>query len=714
MNRTSSDSSTPTLSAPSKPALLLIEFVTTERWVFPSRLFPYIKGCAEELGLDARWLCFGADIWTEKTSASSFSQYMPLDEMETEVLRRHINELRPTHIAISHMVSPAVLDLLTGGERPVSLLHLGDVASLTPGDLWELFSPTGPGASNDERGKPELFDYYSHELHRGMSRTDWIVNWLGRADQGGKRLQGRYLVGSVTPSYDAVMANERAKSYRPHLLIIGGLACDYRSPVGKNRFFEGIDLKGCDQDFGCAYCSWYRGPSSDLKLDPVEAACAQLRRVLETAGLDGRYTGHVDLLDVRILRHLERFTQAILELGMPPTRFYFEPRADRVLEILPILEKVLPRLASAGHSICFFRMGAENLVEEENERFNKGITLEIIDGTMGPLARLARQYPGTLDYDPTWGYITCSPWTTLESFELGVTRAMEREFEPLGVWLYTPLILGAGSPITRLARKEGGILCEQWEDIAWLYEAAANSMSVSLLLPWRFKDARMTVAFSLTVRFCAAGLRSKYPDTIFQDDVLYGQLLAFTALEDRYERPDVFALQVIDVVRKRTPPFDWAGILDKALRRYLAEISSRPELSREPTQVHHDASPTAASTVRVEKIRFLLAELAKRFPQLFGTINVSEVKERVTTSQPGLPPGREICLRLEVQGVSCEFTLADPKGGTRYFFRTQNLAVSHVHDLPSAVLVNRKRIEALVQLIDRTLFTYAPDTLPRS
>ena len=40
-------------------------------------------------------------------------------------------------------------------------------------------------------------------------------------------------------------------------------------------------------------------------------------------------------------------------------------------------------------------------------------------------------------------------------FETGIERAIERAFEPMGVWLYTPILVYRGSPITKLAESKG-------------------------------------------------------------------------------------------------------------------------------------------------------------------------------------------------------------------------------------------------------------------
>ena len=64
--------------SPSGRRLLLLEFAARERWVYNSRHFPFIKGAASKLGIEVRWLCFGAEISTEKTGRAPVRQYRDL------------------------------------------------------------------------------------------------------------------------------------------------------------------------------------------------------------------------------------------------------------------------------------------------------------------------------------------------------------------------------------------------------------------------------------------------------------------------------------------------------------------------------------------------------------------------------------------------------------------------------------------------------------
>lgn len=690
--------------------LLLLEFVTHERWIYNSRAYPFINGCAEASGFSTRWLCFGAEIWTDKLEGLDFVQYVPLTGEDLEVLGRHVDELNPTHIIVSHSVSPMVRERLQQGQS-VSILSMDDTPTF-PGEetlmtlvTRELAERAGTEESLNERRRSGLRAEHGHAIQR----NGWLLGWLGNRKTNDPRT-GQYIVDSWTPSYGAIMANSLATKYQPHLLLLGGIACDYRRKVKENELYKNLDLTRCDQDFGCACCTWFRGAASDLARDPLDLARMQIERVLETAGSKGRNQGIFDLLDVRLFRLIDRFADMVLSLPLPPSQFFFEPRADRVLEVGHKLERVLPRLKEAGHSIGLFRMGAENLVEEENLLLNKNISLEQIDAAQRLLERIKNAYPDHFQYDPTWGYITCSPWTTLEMFELGIQRCQERDFDPTGVWLYTPLLLYRGSPVTELATHDGGIIVDEWDDISYLYEPAVNNVSVSSFLPWRFRDDRMSVAFALSVRFSAAALRDRYPDTILQDDELYQRLVSNREIDGLFDRPDEFTMKVITLLKGMSPPYDRMAILDEAVDQYIKRtVPSLEGQTQGGDGIAQHVEP--ADPVRQQKLEYLLKAVKDHFGPRFDAVEVEKLWEQ-RLSPSGESPRTEIRIDLRIGGQPVDLTLSDPATTERYFFKTRRFAVTHQSTFKPETEQGMKKAMDLIRAFEKALEQYAPDLLP--
>ncbi len=676
-----------------KPRLLILEFVTRERWVFDSRYFPFVKGCADWLGFPARWLCYGATVSIEKTGEMTVHQSVDLDGAELALLSRHVDELAPTHVMSSHPLGARIMQVLERSGSVTALLQTSDHPTPDMEDVTDYTRRVMASHAVDlpARLRPSLeADCSTAGL---QSRTDWLLHWFGMTPETSADF-GRYIVGTIAPAYDAVMANDTAVDARPHLLALGGIACDHAAPVRRNPHYAGLDLADCEQDYGCAFCTWYRGPTSDLHADVVDTAIAQLQRIAETAGAEGsesRYQGVVDLLDVRVFLAIERFARAVVALDLPPTRFCFEPRVDRFLRVEEKLDRALGILAEKGHSVCLFRMGMENLSEAENELFNKQMTLAQIDAGTTAMRAMSERHPGVFEYDRTWGYITCSPWTTLEHFEEQIVLAMERNFDPLGVWMYTPLLLFRSAPIVRLAERAGDVLVDEFDDLSLLYSSSVNGIAFDTLIPWRFQDARMGAAFALTVRFCAAGLRDKYSDGLFVDDPRYAQLLARQdALPDvRWDRADIFALEVIRRLLDGAATDVLEPLLDEALAAYPEARSEAGDV-RVPTDAGGDDGPAEGDVTTA-------APLAEAVATVLASTDALSAIRLISTAR--VPDEDAVAVRVEIEGTGYELRLS--RAGVPAFHTGRHLAVGYVNATPLTSRDHQRLVRDLLGALER-------------
>ncbi|MDF1561670.1 MAG: hypothetical protein P1V51_01430 [Deltaproteobacteria bacterium] len=719
--------------------LLMLEFVTHERWVFDSRLYPLIKGGFEAYGQEARWLCFGAQISIVKVGEKEVLQLIDLPPEDLETLRRHLRELEPTHVLMSHPVTEATLEVLReAGE--VALASVSD-HSAPPGvvPLWrpESMVTEDLDALGMSDADKRLYEKLGGTLFNWMqSRTDWLLRWMGE-DPATNPDFGKYFLGTFEPSFDVIMANERSRAYAPHLPLVGGVTCDHFRTVKDNPYFEGLDLSDCQHDHGCSYCTWYRGPTSDMHADPVEAAMVQLRRLVETGGEDGRHQGYIDLLDIRLFTQLERFAEQVCTLPLRPTTFCFEPRIDRLVQVEPALRKALPKLAEKGHGVLLFRMGAENLIEEENILFNKYVTLQQIDEGSRFLREFAAEFPDNFEFDPTWGYITCSPWTTLDMFETGIERAIERGFEPLGVWLYTPILFYRGSPITKLAESKGDILQTQFADLSLLYEASVNNVSFDTFLPWRFLDPRTGWAFALVVRFCAAAMRDKYSDSLFDGDALYERICGWEAEGLPLDRPDLFALEAIAAVRAASEaagvdeahPPELAPLAEEAKGPYRVKVEAALEAERRAWRT--DASGEEAKEASADPASAGDPDPeADLDPALQAELRRARVLQRVAQAVreklgpvvaglevlQALPVTGEasVALTITLEGQRYELRLDDPTSGRPCFFRTEHFLVSYVKETPLESQAHQRTVKSFLRAVDRVASRHAPYALPGS
>lgn len=681
--------------------LLLLEFVSHERWVYNSRYFPFIKGGAEALGISSQWVCFGAEIKVEKTGHNRVAQYVDLAEGDLRTLAKLVNEQGPTHVVVSHPVSEAVRAVLRTAGPGLAVMSTSDHAP-APGEtnLWSYV-----GALLEQQRRAGLSLQRAPTGHRLADdplswmhgRTDWLLRWLGETPDRCAAFD-KYMVGAFTPSYDALMANDKARAFRPHLLIVGGVACDHFKKVKEHPAYADLDLSECAHDYGCSYCTWFRGATSDLHRSPLETARVQLDRVLQTAGSHGRYCGVVDLLDVRIFSQVDRFVDMVVAMGMPPTKFCFEPRVDRLLQLRGKLERALQKCAGAGHSLCLFRMGTENMVEDENLLFNKHVNLAQIDEGVRLLATLSDKYGSAFEYDPRWGYITCSPWTTLEMLETGFSRAIERGFEPKGVWLYTPLLLFRSAPITRLAEQQG-LVAEAFDDPSMLYEPSVNDASFDSFVPWRFKDERTATAFALIVRFCAAALRDKYPDSVFEGDALYGRMLSLGDAAGGFDRPDLFARQVMKAIRDGSVGLDRFRLVEEAVDRYRVVMDALGPAARQP-EAQGGVPPVRAAYAR--RMLRVLQAVQQRLSARLGDLRVV-----------GVSAGRDDELLLSVSAGSNEYELrlTGAAPDKPYLIRTKQFCLTHSRQTPVTNAHHLAALKLLVESAGMAIARHAPEML---
>jgi hypothetical protein len=683
--------------SPAAPRLLLLEFVVREPWIFNSRFFPQVVGLARKHGAQAAWLTFGVSFTIERGGRHGVISYVDLPEADREALRREVERLRPTHVMTSDCVSDAVLGLLhPGGTTPrvMTWSESDDLPGQAVQHVRELNTAALSAAEERMAGKVLRTEDQRWPCegvwHHG--RTDWLLDWLGLGAEA-EADRGAYLVGCARPSYDAVMANPLALAYRPRLTIMGGLSCDYRGRARRNPCFQGVDLSNRVYDVGCSFCTAFKGPTSDLRADPVAVAGQQLRAVLEDTRGGDRRSDVYEVHDVRLFLHLERFIDLVLGLGLPPSEFMFSPRVDRFLVAERMLDRVLPRMAAAGHVLNVYRMGAENLNRDENLRLNKGISPEQIDRATGLWHRLNREHPAAFKYDGTYGYIAATPWTTLEDLEAGIREAIRQGFAPLDVWLYAPLELQPASTISDLARHDG-VVSQAFEDASLLYKASINNVSVEGLLPWRFRDERAAVAFAIIVRHVAAILRDEFPDAVFRGDRLYEWLLgALGQAQGALKRCDWFAREVVACVREAAPPYDRQALAAEALRR-LARLVP-------PAEVQAAADGTGTAHAGLTRAAAL-------------------VHARLGRHLEGLRPGEArwdgraggpVFLDLEVEGHAYRLLLFGEACDERYLFRTAHFKVAYSSETPLTDVRHARLVKLLLEALDRALAASAPRLL---
>ena len=541
--------------------LMLVEFFRGAlRRNEKSMLFPFLQGLARAHGVETLWLCFGGDIDHRAGAPAGRTLFASLPGKDLAALAGHVARFRPTHL-LSDLLCPEAKKLLDRQDPPTN--H-----SLMPQDAE---SPLGDD----------------------IPRCGWFLDWLGVENVS---RPGRHFVECAVPDYDAVMANKAAKASTPQITILSGVLCSNRRTVAKNPHFAGLDLSG-DTHRGCSFCTCASMPSyTSPRADSLPLIETQFRRIQETAGQSRRDKGRYELFDIHAFRKFDELFAMILRLRIRPAVFLFNPRIDDVLRHRGRIERVLPALAMAGHEIHILSMGVENFSEHENTRFNKDISLAQVDQFLALMDRWKSAYgpvfkPFKAGHDLVeLGFILFTPWTALEDIRINLTLASARRFPERGYWLYSVLLIESvalpnesPTPISRLAQRDG-LIVDRFPDHGQVYGLSKNEGEMSVLLAWRFKDAKVADYFAVLVRVCASD-REGSDCAFFRDDP------SFALIDNLYREssrktgatPFKIALALLELMEEARPPYSREGLLREAIARTeaIAQPSLGPKLSPE-------------------------------------------------------------------------------------------------------------------------------------
>jgi hypothetical protein len=661
--------------------LLLIEFFPGAlRRNEKSMLFPFLQGLARELGCATRWLCFGGALAPASEGYGGRMLRADLDADDRAVFAAEVAAFAPTHVVTSDLLSARLAALLQGAGSPagpvdhlvmptVSDLVFGATAAMGLARAGALFS-----------ADPRRHDY--------LARCGGYLAWWGVAAPAWTR---RHLVAEVIPDYDAVLANEAARTARAPLTIVSGGICGNRRPLAANPCFAGVDLGELRHHRGCAFCmSATMPPYSPAGADPLALWERQLRRVGETAGPGGRSQGVFELFDHRAFRRVDEVAALVTRLELPPSVFLFNPRIDEVLRARRRLERALPALAAAGHELRILSMGVESFSPAENARLNKGISLAQVDAFLALARRFERDYPGAFlpfkagQEQIELGFILFTPWTTLEDLRCNLDRAAERRFCPTGYWLYSTLDIQEMEPMFRLARQAGDLLVARFPDRGQYYGVYLNETEVAHLVPWKFRDPRVADFFALLVRVCATE-REGAGCAFFRDDPEFPAVAAAYGAARRRApiTPLAVARALLDVVEAAPSSAARAALLDEALARVAPPTAA----------VDPDAVPAPGLSARAAAVARVLARLEGAAGPVAG-LAFRPVEEH------GPPEARRVRLAFSVAGRDLVVDLLDAASDGPSFLRARHFRAVYHAATPITSARHRDQVTRLLRLLD--------------
>ncbi|HOU52975.1 MAG TPA: hypothetical protein PLQ97_03515 [Myxococcota bacterium] len=502
-----------------RPArLVLLECVTLLRQrVDRAQLFPFWEGWAQDRGIPVRWVCVGGRGELEPAGQSWFRPVVNLEEDDARRLCEDLRRWGATHILANEELATEWTRRLTGAIPGISII--GGLRSP------EMTAWTDRIREEADRAGTMPARWRGDSAYTQIDvwqRERWLSRWIGLQDPEARDgPAGRRVADVAEPRYDAEMFNEAATRLEPMIRIVGGVFCDWTAPLRDNPAYRGVDLSESSRDFGCAFCAM-RTPSPATG-DPIDLAERQFRRLLSAGTRPARDSGRYDFYDIRLFLRIDEWVARATALGIPPSEFCFSPRVNHVLQARDRLRKALPLCAAHGYVVRLFRIGAENVSEAEQERFNKGVSTDQIEEALALFREFESRWPGTFQATQPLAFITFTPWTTLDEVRLLLEKAVRWRFPPRGRWLFCTLEMDRDQPITALARAAGDLVVPQFEDPAFLYSSSVAGFLHPSQVAWRFRDRRVATYHAVLVRYCAA-LERAFPDTVFHGDPLYQEI----------------------------------------------------------------------------------------------------------------------------------------------------------------------------------------------
>ena len=232
---------------------------------------------------------------------------------------------------------------------------------------------------------------------------------------------------------------------------------------------------------------------------------------------------------------------------------------------------------------------------------NKGVTSEEIDEAFALLAELGRDHPESFAFEEYggFGFITFTPWTTLDDLEINLSHARRLGVEEKSFFLRSRLQLQPGRPITILAEHDG-LLASTDAPGDHAFFSGCIRFADRGELPWRFANPVVGAIYAVARRLAP---NEDIPD----DDALLAHV----------------GRRLVDVPIDRLELF---ALFEALLEAGRADPSLAPEplLDRAIVHVAEGGSKLTARSL----VRFLRAA-ERRLPGLFEEFEPADVKVEI-------------------------------------------------------------------------------------
>jgi hypothetical protein len=597
---------------------LILEFLVVERCRNDSSHYlPFYAGMAKDAGARVSWLAYGCDY-----DMAKWGYYVDLPEADLATLAREVRRCKPTHILSSEYLSERTFQVLV--ENAPKALYLSTRKFMEGGQGRPLTAGPETPKVNE---RPNMIGMWKAQ---SLDTPYLPYPWLAPKRKPRSPRDAPMTMTDLRPDYGARIMNKLGERLRSFVRIIGGHHCSSTVPLAGNPFMKGIDLSRYPSPYGCTYCSVTGLGNRNVVFprDPVATAVRQLKQVIASAGTRGRNATEYDIYNTQVFLQVERFFGELLKARFPPGAFHFSPRLDDFLNMWEELNRVMPRLAAAGHSLHILRMGIENFSPAEQGRFNKGISMaQAVEGFY-KIKDLKTRYPKNF-FVIGFGFILFTPWTSLEDVQLNLTVARLIGFPVCGHMLTSAIQMDYNVPMIHAARRDG-LLLDDPDDAAMLYDAWRNRYYRENPHWFRFQDPAVAVLFQTLVRIVAHMDRSVFGSYFPKSDAASRRAVEFFESLPKGERDYIDVAEILVEAARGLKPGDgparllrraravnaspvWrnrlrAGRMHWWLDRPAADLLSRPKASA----FVKDQPEGAAAPPAAPKARTPLGELLSR------------------------------------------------------------------------------------------------------
>jgi hypothetical protein len=212
------------------------------------------------------------------------------------------------------------------------------------------------------------------------------------------------------------------------------------------------------------------------------------------AGVERRF----EVRSGEIWSRLEEFFRALAARRLRGAEFWFCPRVDTILAARRALTRCMPLLARQRFSLCLYTVGLENFSEQENLRFNKGITAGQIHAAADFITKTTARWPRELRFPcGSMSMILFTPWTTLSDLRINLRHMARCRLIAGSEVIDQRLQLFPQRPITLLAEQDGLVIHRRNDPF---YNSGCIVSFDQRDIPWRFGHPEVGVLYEFARR----------------------------------------------------------------------------------------------------------------------------------------------------------------------------------------------------------------------